>query len=115
MEHQYWKEKVSATLRERGYTVEQEYPIGDGKTVDLVARKNGKTIAIEVETGKSDALANIRKCVDVGFDKVITVATNTQVKSGIRRQVQQLGEPVPRVTIVTADEFMNGPPSVFAA
>lgn len=36
------KEKVAAKFRESGYTVQEEYPIGNGKTVDLVACKNGK-------------------------------------------------------------------------
>ena len=80
IEHQYWKEKVAAKLRECGYSVQEEYPIGNGKTIDLVASKDGKRIAVEIETGKSDALANIRKCLDAGFGEIMSVATTAQLK-----------------------------------
>jgi hypothetical protein len=70
------------------HTVEEEYPIGSGKTIDLVAAKDGKRLAIEIETGKSNALANIRKCLAAGFDEVQSIATNARVKQIIEQQVQ---------------------------
>lgn len=39
--------------------------------MDLVATKDGKRIAIEIETGKSDVEANIRKCKEAEFDKLV--------------------------------------------
>lgn len=80
VEHQYWKEKVTAKLRSCGYEVQEEYPIGEGKTVDLVARKDGKTIAIEIETGKSDAAANIEKCIAARFCQIWVVFTDKRHK-----------------------------------
>ena len=54
--------------------------IGDGKAVDLVAAKDGKKIAIEIETGKSDMENNIAKCRKADFTDVIVVPTrNTAV------------------------------------
>ena len=47
---------VAGKLREDGHIIQEEYPIGNGKTVDLVARKCSETTAIEIETGKSDAV-----------------------------------------------------------
>jgi len=41
---------------EQGKSAEEEKPIGAGKTVDLVASKSRRKIAIEIETGKSDAV-----------------------------------------------------------
>lgn len=79
LEHEYWKELVAERYRQMGYKVEKEVPIGEGRAVDLVASKDGKRIAIEIETGKSDARANVKKCREVGFDEVIVL--NTQGKA----------------------------------
>lgn len=76
LEHEYYKELVAQRYREMGYDVEKEVPIGGGKAVDLVATKDGKRIAIEVETGKSDVKGNVLKCREVGFDNVIVVPTS---------------------------------------
>jgi len=75
LEHEYWKHIVAEKYRQKGYKVEEEVPIGDGKAVDLVAKKDGKRIAIEVETGKSDAEGNVKKCEQAGFNKVVSVHT----------------------------------------
>ena len=60
-----------------GYTVEEEVSIGDGKAVDLVATKDSKRIAIEVETGKSDVDENVRKCREAGFNIVNVLRTKS--------------------------------------
>ncbi len=52
--------------------------MGDGKAVDLVASKDGKRIAIEIETGKSDVDRNVRKCKQAGFRKIISVHTKNR-------------------------------------
>jgi DNA-binding MarR family transcriptional regulator len=89
LEHEYWKKLVAERYRAMGYTVEEEVPIGQGKAVDLVATKGDKRIAIEVETGKSDATANIHKCLEAGFDGVIcitkTSALMERILSDLRR------------------------------
>lgn len=72
-DHEYWKGKLADYFRERGYRVTEEKPIGGGKTVDLVAESDEERIAIEVETGKSDAFYNLTKDLKEEFDKVIVV------------------------------------------
>jgi hypothetical protein len=59
--------------------VEQEVSIGGGQAIDLVASRDGDRIAFEIETGKSDAGANVGKCLDAGMAKVIVVATSVAV------------------------------------
>jgi len=73
VEHQYWVKKVAEDYRKKGYRVEEEVPIGEGKSVDVVAVKDGKRIAIEVETGKSDVERNVKNCMEAGFDDVRVV------------------------------------------
>jgi hypothetical protein len=75
LEHEYWKTLTAERYRAKGYTVEEEVPIGGGRAVDLVASKEGRRIAIEIETGKSDVEGNVRKCKDAGFETVISMPT----------------------------------------
>ena len=75
LEHLYWMKIVAEDYRGKGYKVREEVPIGGGKSVDLVAEKDGKRIAIEIETGKSDAEGNLKKDSEAGFDEVVVVET----------------------------------------
>jgi hypothetical protein len=79
-EHRYWKKRLAEDLRARGYDVTEEYPLGGGKAIDLVATRNGERVALEIETGKSDVLANVKKCLGAGLDKVILVATSRKTE-----------------------------------
>src|SRR4051812_4856871 len=58
-EHDYWKWAITNQLRRQGYDVE---PIGGRKTVDVRATRGRETLWVEVETGRSDILANAKKC-----------------------------------------------------
>lgn len=82
-EHETAKARVAEYFRKRGYSVTFEYKLSGGKAIDLVAEKEGKRIAIEVETGKSDSLYNVRKAIEAGFDEVVVVAVGNQVKKKI--------------------------------
>ncbi len=59
-------------LIEKGFKVTKEYPIGNGKTVDVIAEKNGKKIAIEIETTLRNKEKNIEKCKGL-FDEIRSV------------------------------------------
>ena len=82
--HEYWKNKYAQILKNKGFDITFEKPIGEGKTVDVVATKNNKQIAIEVETGRSDILSNINKCLQAKFDKIIIVAINERIESKVK-------------------------------
>jgi DNA-binding MarR family transcriptional regulator len=73
-EHEYWKKKIAEEYRAQGWKVVDEYPIGGGKTVDLVCFRDGRKLAVEIETGKSYAAYNLKKCLDAGFDEVRSVS-----------------------------------------
>jgi DNA-binding MarR family transcriptional regulator len=86
-EHEYWKFRVGEYYRKRGYKVTFECKIGEGKSVDLVAEKDGKRIALEIETGKSDTIYNIRKDLEAGFDDVVVVAIGRNIERKIREEI----------------------------
>ncbi|MHA1329893.1 MAG: hypothetical protein ACTSR2_02340, partial [Candidatus Hodarchaeales archaeon] len=87
-EHEYWKYRVGEYYRKKGYKVTFEYKIGEGKSVDIVAEKDGKNTAIEIETGKSDSLYNINKDLGYGFDEVISVVLDNKIKEKIILQLK---------------------------
>ena len=97
-EHRYWVRTIAEHLRTKGYEVTGEVPVGNGKTTDLLAKKGRRRIAVEIETGKSDAAANVRKCLDAGFDRVVVVTTSAEANRKIRAD---LGD-CPGVEIIKA-------------
>ena len=78
-QHRYWVKRIAGHLEASGYKVAEEVPIGGGQTIDIVAMRDGKQIAFEIETGNSDAVANMKKCLDAELDKVVVVATSTKI------------------------------------
>jgi hypothetical protein len=78
-EHEYWKHVIADRLRQQGFTVTEEHPIGDGKTVDLHAVRGEEHVFIEVETGRSDIIANATKCADL-IGRVVFVFTEARVR-----------------------------------
>ena len=87
LEHEYYKELAARKYMEQGYEVLKEVPIGDGKAVDLVVTKDGKRIAIEVETGKSNTRENLSKIGHANFDRIVLVATSPAASEACRRAV----------------------------
>jgi hypothetical protein len=86
-EHEYWKFVVADRLRKHGFTVTEEYGIGDGRTVDVHARRGNEEIVVEVETGRSDIAANIRKCVGLQA-KIIFVFTSAGTRDAYAAPVR---------------------------
>ena len=87
-EHEYWKYRIAEHLKNKGYEIEMESPIGEGKTVDIVASKDNKKMAIEIETGKSDEIENILKNLVRGFTKIIIVPLRGKMKIDILEDIE---------------------------
>ena len=92
--HEYWKRFYTQRFQEMGYKVTVEAPRRSGN-MDVLAVKDGRTIAIEVETGKSDVVRNVKQDLISGFDKVVVVATDEKALGKIERQFAQTGLIVP--------------------
>lgn len=93
-EHEYWKEQAARHYAARGYIVAKEAPLPLGGAVDVVASKQDERVAIEVETGKSDPVANIQKALNAGFDKVVSLATNSSTAEATELALQAASEPI---------------------
>jgi predicted RecB family endonuclease len=81
---------VSNELERNGFKVRAEAGIGEGKAVDIVGEKNGKRFAVEVETGHSDEVKNVRKDLSAGFDKVLVVPTSKAERERLLRKLYRL-------------------------
>ena len=75
LEHRYWVETITRGLEKAGLVVKKEAPLGEGKSVDVLAQIGGKKVGIEVETGESDWKKNVSKCFSAGLDKVVVAMT----------------------------------------
>ena len=66
-------------FKAKGYNVKIEKSIGDGKTIDLEVIKGKKRIAVEIETGKSNVLGNIRKYLNFDHKKIFIIFTHKKL------------------------------------
>ena len=88
--HEYWKEYYARALREQGYAVVLEAPRKSGR-VDVLASNGGERVAIEVETGKSDVVQNVREDLRLRVGKVVVVVTDEIARAKIERQLARAG------------------------
>ena len=59
--------------------------------VDVVARKGAENIAIEIETGKSDIIRNVKQDLLSGFGKVLIVAVDKKALGKVERELAREG------------------------
>lgn len=102
-EHRYWARTIADHLKRQGYEVTEESPVGGGKAIDIVATQNGKRMALEIETGKSDVNANVEKAISADIKTIYIIATSTQVKRTIERKLINHS----CVEVLSADEAMT--------
>ncbi|GFO81559.1 MAG: hypothetical protein A49_11860 [Methyloceanibacter sp.] len=97
--HDYWQRFYGELYGSRGYKVTLEAPRGKGR-VDVLAEKQGKRIGIEIETGKSDVVSNVRNCLLSRFDEVIVVTTSRKARKRVQRSLLESSLLIPgRVTL----------------
>ena len=92
--HEYWKRFYAQRFNEQGYQVRLEVPRKSGRT-DVVAIKGDEKIAVEIETGKSDFVHNLRHNLAAGYSKIIVVATSRIAYEKIERKFAGEGLLVP--------------------
>ncbi len=84
--HKFWKHKIADYYKSKNFEVLVEEPI-NGRP-DIIVLTDGKKIAVEIETGKSDAIGNIQNRLRSGFYEVICVATNKPFEEKIREKLK---------------------------
>lgn len=103
--HEYWKQYYAQRFTEQGWQVTLEVSRISGR-VDVVARKDNLKIAIEIETGLSDFLRNIRQDLAAKYDKIIVVATEKKALEKIEKSLAKEGLIIPdKIQIEQAGGF----------
>ncbi|GAG04934.1 unnamed protein product, partial [marine sediment metagenome] len=103
--HEYWKRFYAQRFQEQGYAVRLEAPRKSG-TVDVLAVKNGESVAVEIETGKSDFVRNVKQDLLSGFDKILVVATDEKALGKVERELARAGMIIPdRIEVVLRDRL----------
>ena len=104
LEHEYWKQFYANQFRDKGYEVTLEAPRGSGR-VDIAAVKDDQRTAIEIETGKSDFLNNIRQNLTAKYDTILIIATNRKAFDNIERTLAREGLLMPsRIKLVLQEQ-----------
>lgn len=107
--HAYWKHVIASRLEESGYEVSIEAPRVGG-AADIIASSGNTSIAVEVETGRSDVVANVRHGLRAGFGRVVVAATDPAALAAVEPALARAGLLVPgRVEVVAAWEGWSPP------
>ncbi len=102
--HEFWKHYYGRLYKERGYKVQLEAPRKNGH-VDVLAQRASEGVAIEVETGKSDVVHNVRQDFLEGFHKIVVVATDEPALRTVESQLAKAGLILPgRIKVVLRNE-----------
>ncbi len=106
--HEYWKRFYASALRDKGYELQLEAPRPHGKAgwVDVLARAAGQTLAVEIETGKSDVVWNVKQDLLSGFSRVLVVATDESAIRKVEKALAKAGLTIPgRVGVVLREQW----------
>lgn len=93
LEHRFWVMKAAEHFEKTGYVIGHEHVIDGNGAVDLVAQRPGERLAVEVETGKSDIMANLQKVQAAGFDRIILLATSPTAMAACQRAIDAAKTP----------------------
>jgi len=85
IEHKFWKFKIAEYYKNMGYEVLVEKEVNGSP--DIIVNTDKRT-AIEIETGSSDILGNIRRCMDTGFEEIVVVFTNKDAEKKIKAIIE---------------------------
>jgi len=105
--HEYWKNRYARKFKDKGDKVQMEASRINGR-VDVLAVKDNKRIGIEIETGKSDVVSNVKNCLLSKFDQVIVVATDNKAMEKVERLLAKEGLIMPgRIIVEYSDQLTS--------
>jgi len=106
--HRYWVEKI----REH-YLENEAFTFLEKDDLDLVIETYDRTLAVQVETGKSDLQANLWKLARFEADLKFILATNPETEIRIREMLETLLVPGKEsIQVQTAKSFLQDPPQI---
>lgn len=98
--HGYFKRQAARELQAAEFAVEMEVPVAAGRA-DVLASRRGKRVIVEVETGQSDAVGNVRRALRANVDQVIVLATSERALTKLEQRLGSAGLLLPgRVRVI---------------
>jgi hypothetical protein len=55
-----------------------------------VVINDGKNLAIEIETGKPDAVYNVKKDLEAGFDQIVCITTSNKFWACLETKIEKI-------------------------
>ncbi len=90
--HEYWKRHWARQLEDEGYAVRIEAPrIHAPGSADVVGTKGDASIAVEVETGKADVVANVRHGLRAGYTRIVVAGTDRAALTAVEGALARAG------------------------
>jgi hypothetical protein len=86
IEHKFWKHSIAEYYRNKGLDVLVEERVNGNP--DIIVMNKNKSTAVEIETGSSDFMKNVKRDLKF-FDKVICVATSRTAEKNIRNELKE--------------------------
>ena len=90
LEHRYWVNHTGRYLRNQGFMTAIEHKVDGNGFIDILAEKDNKKTAIEIETGKSDIKQNLLKIQHTDFSEIILVAVSPEAVSACQKAISQI-------------------------
>lgn len=108
LEHRYYVEKVKEHyLNQEGFTFLEK------DDIDLVIEKGDKTLAVQMETGKSDLQANLIKLGRYKADLKYALATNRETEIRLRETLKEYLLPDrENIQVAFVRDFLQSPPAL---
>ena len=106
LEHRYWVERIRAQYMQNENRVSLEK-----NDIDLVVESNGKSLAVQVETGKSDLGGNLLKLGRQRADYRYMLATNKETELKIQQILAETLVPNRgEIEVLFVKDFLKSPP-----
>jgi predicted RecB family endonuclease len=83
----FWVNRTAKHFEKKGYEVRCEHPVKGNGAIDILAKRPGEKVAVEVETGKSNIKENLSKIKSAGFDRIVLFATSPAAVAVCQRVV----------------------------
>lgn len=110
--HRYWQRWWARHLETLGYKTSIEAPRSDSESdgrFDVLARQGKRSLAVEIETSKSDVELNIRRGLLAKVDRILIVATDEGAMTKLETQLAASGLLIRgRVELTLRDRMPDG-------
>jgi hypothetical protein len=108
LEHRYFVEQIRAL-----YTAKDGFAFIERDDIDIVIESFETTLAIQVETGKSDIPSNLMKLGRYGADLKYMLATNRETEIKIKGILKDLLVPdKEEIKVKYVKDFLGDPPEI---